>query len=88
MRPAIPIAPCARSWPRRPRQRLIAEQAPWALAKQEGQQDKVQAACGLGINPFRQLRSSPPVLLELAAAAEAFLNVPSLTCLDYQTPVG
>ncbi|MCR3817712.1 methionine--tRNA ligase subunit beta, partial [Pseudomonas aeruginosa] len=64
----------------------IAEQAPWALAKQEGQQDKVQAVCGLGINLFRQLVIFlKPVLPKLAAAAEAFLNVAPLTWADHQT---
>ena len=58
MREIMALADRANAW--------IAEQAPWALAKQEGQQDKVQAVCGLGINLFRQL-----VIFPQAGAAEA-----------------
>ena len=78
MREIMALADRANAW--------IAEQAPWALAKQEGQQDKVQAVCGLGINLFRQLVIFlKPVLPKLAAAAEAFLNVAPLTWADHQT---
>ena len=80
MREIMALADRANAW--------IAEQAPWALAKQEGQQDKVQAVCGLGINLFRQLVIFlKPVLPKLAAAAEAFLNVAPLTWADHQTPL-
>lgn len=78
MREIMALADRANAW--------IAEQAPWALAKQEGQQDKVQAVCGLGINLFRQLVIFlKPVLPKLAAAAEAFLNVAPLTWADHRT---
>ncbi|WP_122411657.1 methionine--tRNA ligase [Pseudomonas viridiflava] len=64
----------------------IAEQAPWALAKQEGKQDEVQAVCALGINLFRQLVIFlKPVLPKLAADAEAFLNVAPLNWDDHRT---
>ena len=64
----------------------IAEKAPWALAKQEGKQDEVQAVCALGINLFRQLVIFlKPVLPKLAADAEAFLNVAPLTWDDHKT---
>ncbi|MBP0947579.1 methionine--tRNA ligase [Pseudomonas alliivorans] len=64
----------------------IAEKTPWALAKQEGKQDEVQAVCALGINLFRQLVIFlKPVLPKLAADAEAFLNVAPLTWDDHQT---
>ncbi len=64
----------------------IADKAPWALAKQEGKQDEVQAVCALGINLFRQLVILlKPVLPTLAADAEAFLNVAPLTWDDHKT---
>ncbi len=64
----------------------IAEKAPWALAKQEGKQDEVQAVCALGINLFRQLVIFlKPVLPNLAADAEKFLNVEPLTWEDHKT---
>ncbi|MDU8501882.1 methionine--tRNA ligase [Pseudomonas syringae] len=64
----------------------IAEKAPWALAKQEGKQDEVQAVCALGINLFRQLVIFlKPVLPNLAADAEKFLNVEPLTWEDHKS---
>ncbi|MFA0998781.1 MULTISPECIES: methionine--tRNA ligase [Pseudomonas syringae group] len=64
----------------------IAEKAPWALAKQEGKQDEVQAVCALGVNLFRQLVIFlKPVLPNLAADAERFLNVAPLTWDDHKT---
>jgi len=64
----------------------IAEKAPWSLAKQEGKQDEVQAVCALGINLFRQLVIFlKPVLPNLAADAEKFLNVEPLTWDDHKT---
>jgi methionyl-tRNA synthetase len=64
----------------------IADKAPWALAKQEGKQDEVQAVCALGINLFRQLVIFlKPVLPLLAADAEQFLNVAPLTWDDHLT---
>ncbi|MCJ2372966.1 methionine--tRNA ligase [Pseudomonas sp. RGM 3321] len=67
----------------------IAEKAPWALAKQEGKQDEVQAVCALGINLFRQLVIFlKPVLPNLAADAEKFLNVEPLTWEDHKTLLG
>ncbi|PBP46887.1 methionine--tRNA ligase [Pseudomonas syringae] len=64
----------------------IAEKAPWALAKQEGKQDEVQAVCALGINLFRQLVIFlKPVLPNLAADAEKFLNVEPLNWADHKT---
>ncbi|MFB9885574.1 methionine--tRNA ligase [Balneatrix alpica] len=53
----------------------IAEQAPWVLAKQEGQAAKVQAVCTQGINLFRLLMIYlKPVLPAMSQRAEAFLN--------------
>jgi len=54
----------------------IAEKAPWKLAKQEGQEQAVQAICTQGINLFRTLVIYlKPVLPALAADVEAFLNI-------------
>ena len=65
---------------------FIADKAPWALAKQEGKQDEVQAVCALGVNLFRQLVIFlKPVLPALAADAEKFLNVAPLTWDDHKT---
>ena len=64
----------------------IADKAPWALNKQEGKQDEVQAICSLGINLFRQLIILlKPVLPQLASDAETFLNVAPLSWNDYST---
>ena len=53
----------------------IADRAPWALAKQEGTEAEVLDICSLGVNMFRALMVYlKPVLPELAAKAEAFLN--------------
>ncbi len=78
MREIMALADRANAW--------IAEKAPWALNKQEGKQDEVQAICALGVNLFRQLVIFlKPVLPKLAAAAEAFLNVAPLTWDDHRT---
>lgn len=75
MREIMALADRANAW--------IADKAPWALAKQEGKQDEVQAVCALGINLFRQLVILlKPVLPVLAAEAERFLNVAPLTWND------
>ncbi len=58
----------------------IAEQAPWKLAKQEGQQSAVQGICTQGLNLFRCLVIYlQPVLPKLAADVDAFLQTPA-TC--------
>ncbi|AZL72623.1 methionine--tRNA ligase [Pseudomonas oryziphila] len=76
MREIMALADRANAW--------IADKAPWALAKQEGKQDEVQAICAQGINLFRQLVIFlKPVLPLLAADAEAFLNVAPLAWNDH-----
>jgi len=78
MREIMALADRANAW--------IADKAPWSLAKQEGKQDEVQAICALGINLFRQLVIFlKPVLPNLAADAELFLNVAPLNWDDHQT---
>ncbi len=53
----------------------IAEQAPWSLAKEAGNEQKVLDICSLGINCFRLLMTYlKPVLPKTAQAAETFLN--------------
>ncbi len=62
----------------------IAEQAPWALAKQEGKQQQVLDICSLGINLFRVLMIYlKPVLPAMAARAENFLDL----VLDWPTAI-
>lgn len=81
MREIMGLADKANAW--------IADQAPWALNKQEGKHDEVQAICSLGINLFRQLVIMlKPVLPKLAADAEAFLNTPSMQWSDIETLLG
>ncbi|MEG0279547.1 MAG: methionine--tRNA ligase [Morganella sp. (in: enterobacteria)] len=55
--------------------RYIDEKAPWVVAKQEGKDAELQAICTMGINLFRALMTYlKPVMPELAARSEAFLN--------------
>ncbi|OQR29018.1 methionine--tRNA ligase [Pseudomonas sp. Bc-h] len=78
MREIMALADRANAW--------IADKAPWSLAKQEGKQEEVQGICALGVNLFRQLVIFlKPVLPNLAADAEQFLNVAPLTWNDHLT---
>jgi len=55
--------------------RYVDEQAPWVIAKQEGQEAKLQAVCTMSLNLFRVLMTYlKPVLPQLAIRSEAFLN--------------
>jgi len=64
----------------------IAEMAPWVLAKQEGQEEKLQTVCSSALNLFRLLTLYlKPVLPELAHQVEQFLNIPPLQWSDAQT---
>lgn len=57
----------------------IAEQAPWALAKEPGNEQRVLDICSLGINLFRQLIVYlAPITPQLAEDARAFLNIDTL----------
>ena len=61
----------------------IAHHAPWAMIKEEGKRDEVQAVCSQGINLFRLLAIYlKPILPKMAEAAEDFLNVEPLTWED------
>lgn len=77
MREIMALADRANAW--------IADKAPWALNKQEGKQAEVQEICAFGVNLFRQLVIFlKPVLPNLSAAAEAFLNVAPLSWQDHE----
>lgn len=55
--------------------RYVDEQAPWVVAKEEGQDQRLQSICSMGINMFRVLMTFlKPVLPSLAERAEVFLN--------------
>ncbi|MDF7670406.1 methionine--tRNA ligase [Orbaceae bacterium ESL0721] len=57
--------------------RYIDEKAPWVVAKQEGQEQALQAICSMGINLFRILMIYlKPIVPSLAERTEAFLNSP------------
>jgi methionyl-tRNA synthetase len=61
---------------------------PWVLAREEGKDDEVQAACSMGINLFRILvLYLKPVLPKLASDAEAFLNIEPMSWHDIDSPL-
>jgi methionyl-tRNA synthetase len=66
----------------------IAEQAPWELAKQPGQEARVQAVCTMGINLFKVIMTYlQPIVPTLATKSAQFLNCPELTWKNLQTPL-
>lgn len=66
----------------------IAENAPWQLIKEEGQRDRVQAVCSMGLNLFRVLMIYlKPILPSTAAKAEAFLATEPATWADLSAPL-
>ncbi len=67
--------------------RYVDEKAPWVIAKQEGQEAELSAVCSTTLNLFRVLMTYlKPVMPELAARAEAFLNV-TLNWTDIEQPL-
>ena len=61
---------------------------PWALAKEEGQEQQVHDICTMGINLFRVLITYlKPVLPETAKQAESFLNISPLQWADIPNPI-
>jgi methionyl-tRNA synthetase len=53
----------------------VNDEQPWVIAKQEGQDEKLQAICTNAINMFRLLMTYlAPVLPKTAEGAESFLN--------------
>ena len=68
--------------------RYIDDEKPWVLAKQDGADARLQAVCTQGLNAFRVLAGMlKPVLPQLAAQAEAFLQAPVHGWDDLRAPL-
>ena len=66
----------------------IADEEPWAKNKQEGQEKNVHEICTQGINMFRILCIYlKPMLPQVIAQAEAFLNSGELNWCDLDKPL-
>ncbi|MCL4109998.1 UNVERIFIED_CONTAM: hypothetical protein GTU68_038215 [Idotea baltica] len=66
----------------------VDEKQPWVLAKNENKQQEVQDICSQGINMFRAIITYlKPVLPELAAKSEEFLNAGELTWNSVSEPL-
>ncbi|MDC9725778.1 MAG: methionine--tRNA ligase [Gammaproteobacteria bacterium] len=66
----------------------IDDMKPWALAKEEGKEQDVNAIYSMGINLFRVLATYlKPVLPKTVEQAEAFLNSEPLQWADIATPL-
>ena len=66
----------------------IDEKKPWALAKQDGQEQAVQDVCSVGLNLFRVLMTYlKPVLPRMAERAEGFLGVEPMTWVNLAEPL-
>lgn len=66
----------------------IAEQAPWDLAKQPGQEARVQAVCTLGLNLFKVIMTYlHPIVPTLAKKSADFLNCPAFTWQTVRAPL-
>jgi len=68
----------------------IDEKQPWVLAKQEGSDAELHAACSVGINLFYLIAAYlKPVVPEMVAKAEAFLNIDTMAWpTDWQPAPG
>ena len=67
--------------------RYIDEQKPWVLAREEGNEQKIQGICTQGLNHFRQLCIYlKPVLPELVRNAEEFLQTGETGWDDLRIP--
>jgi methionyl-tRNA synthetase len=67
---------------------VVNERKPWELAKQEGREGELHAACSEAIEAFRLLTLYlKPVLPKVAQAVEAFLGIAPLTWSDAATPL-
>jgi methionyl-tRNA synthetase len=63
--------------------RYVAEHAPWEIARDANRGQQLQAICSAAINLFRLLTLFlKPVVPQLAARAEKFLNIPPLQWAD------
>lgn len=66
----------------------VAEQKPWELAKQEGQEALLHEVCTTALQMFRDLTIYlKPVLPKLASAVETFLNIAPLEWQDLAQPL-
>jgi methionyl-tRNA synthetase len=66
----------------------IDEHKPWVLVKQEGNEDRVQSVCSMGLNLFRVLMVYlKPVVPRMAENAEAFLDSEIRTWSDISSPL-
>lgn len=66
----------------------IDEMKPWALAKEAGREQEVQAIYSMGINLFKVLIGYlKPVLATTTEQAELFLNIPAISWADVTTPL-
>jgi methionyl-tRNA synthetase len=67
---------------------FVNDKKPWELAKQDGKEAELHAACSQAIEAFRLLTLYlKPVLPTVAEAVEAFLNIAPLTWNDAATPL-
>jgi methionyl-tRNA synthetase len=67
---------------------FVNDRKPWELAKQEGREAELHAACSQAIEAFRLLTLYlKPVLPKVAEAVEAFLNIAPLTWDAAATPL-
>ena len=67
---------------------LIAERAPWVLAKTEDKRDELHAVCTLGINLFRLLAGwLAPIVPTLAGTSAAFFHAPLVRFSDLENPL-
>jgi methionyl-tRNA synthetase len=63
---------------------FVNDHAPWVLAKQDGQEEKLQSVCSTALELFRQLSVLlKPVLPHLVAEVERFLNIAPLSWDDF-----
>ena len=68
--------------------RYIDEQKPWVLAKDSAQTNKLQLVCTQALNLFRVLALAlKPVLPNVCAHAESFLNAPISAWADFNAPL-
>ncbi|GLR64250.1 methionine--tRNA ligase [Marinospirillum insulare] len=80
MRQIMELADEANTW--------INDQAPWVLAKQEGQDALVQGICSTGINLFRVLMVYlTPVLPKMSQTTADFLKVDSMNWASRSQPL-
>jgi methionyl-tRNA synthetase len=67
---------------------VVNERKPWELAKQEGRDAELHAACSQALEAFRLLTLYlKPVLPKVAEAVEAFLNIAPLSWSDAAKPL-